>query len=160
MEAIAVEWTEWFFDRLIFWESDAKKKAHVLRAVHHFLSYALVVCIIISHTLYPAFWFQTLLLGISVLVWIQHVLTRGCVVSKVEQKWLEDDSSFIDPYLEILHIEIDSASKPGVLILGSTIAVFILYLEWVGRVIHMMLKFLPTSLAIPHTLLQTSFPSI
>lgn len=151
---------EWVFDKLIFWETDLKRKGRILRTVHHFASYALVVCIILSHTIYPALWFQTILLGICVLVWVQHIVTHGCIVSKIEQKWLEDTTSFIDPYLEILHITTDEPSKPGILILGSTIAVSILYLEWVGRMIHMMLKYVPSSLAIPNTRLPMSFPSI
>lgn len=155
-----MEWAEWSIDKLLFWESDPKRKGRILRTIHHFVSYALVVCIVVAHTLYPAFWFQTLLLGICILVWIQHVLTHGCVISKIEQKWLEDQDSFIDPFMEILRIQVDNDSKPGILILGSTIAVLILYLEWIGRVIHMMIKYLPTSLSIPNTLLEKSFQSI
>lgn len=156
MESIAVEWTEWIVDRIMFWESDKKRKARILRAVHHFLSYGLLILIIVSHTLYPAFWLQTILLFVCGLVWVQHVVTNGCVISKVEQKWLEDESSFIDPFLELVHADIPNSSKPGILILGSTLAVFMLSLEWIARVIHMMLKLVPVSVSIQGIPLQMS----
>jgi len=156
MESIAVEWTEWFVDKLIFWESDKKRKARLLRAVHHFTVNTIAVLIIISHTIYPAFWLQTILLGVCGLVWIQHVLTNGCVFSKIEQKWLEDESSFIDTFLEIVHADVPNVAKPGIVILGSTLLVFMLSLEWTARLIHMMIKLVPTSVSIQGIPLQMS----
>lgn len=156
MESIAVEWTEWLVDTIMFWESDKKRKGRILRAIHHFFSYALIILIIISHTLYPAFWLQTILLFSCGMVWIQHVVTNGCVISKVEQKWLEDETSFIDPFLELVHVEVSNSSKPGILILASSLAVFMLSLEWTGRMIHMLLKLVPTSVSIQGIPLQMS----
>jgi len=142
MEQIAVEWTEWIVHHLLFWENDDKRKGRILRAFHHFGSNALLVLILVSHTIYPAFWLQTIILMFCVLVWIQHILTRGCVLSKVEQKMIGDESSFIDPFLEIAHIETDNASKPGILILGSTLGVALLGLEWISRVHHYIIPVL------------------
>ena len=167
METQAVEWTEWLVHRIFFWETDDKKKGRILRAFHHFLSYALLTLIVIAHTIYPAFWLQTVLLGISSLVWMHHVATHGCVVSKVEQKLLGDSTSFLDPFLELFDIEASERSKQGILILGSTLGVSILALEWFSRVHHKVFSIakqiqLPvlTSSSIPSIHLPTSYPSI
>lgn len=141
MEQTATEWTEWIVHRIFFWESDNAKKGRIVRAIHHAGVFALATMIIVSHTVYPAFWLQTLLVGFCLLVWIQHVLTNGCVISKVEQKLIGDATSFLDPFLELFRIEANEQSKRGILILGSTLAVSLLALEWVSRVFHKLIPF-------------------
>lgn len=156
MEKTAVDWTEWMVHRIFFWEEDDAKKGRIIRTLHHAGTYVLITLVIVSHLLYPAFWLQTMILGFCTLVWIQHILTRGCVISKVEQRLIKDESSFIDPYLEIFGIEANEKSKQGILILGSTIAVGILSLEWVSRLSHKIIPLLKSQLtAVPpvlHTL--------
>lgn len=141
MEQTATDWTEWIVHRVFFWESDNAKKGRIVRAIHHAGVFALGTLIIVSHTVYPAFWLQTLLLGFCLLVWIQHILTNGCVLSKVEQKLIGDETSFLDPFLDLFHIEATESSKRGILILGSTLSVAILSLEWVSRVVHKVTPF-------------------
>jgi len=149
MEKTAVEWTEWLTHSILFWETDDKKKGHILRAFHHFAMYGLLTLIIVSHVIYPAFWLQTILLFLCIPVWAHHVLTHGCVVSKVEQKLIGDTSSFIDPYLNLFAIEVPETAKPGLVTLGSTLVVGTLTLEWISRVSHKVIPLLrglvPTS---------------
>ena len=148
-----MDWTEWLVHRVFFWEEDDGKKGRIVRALHYAGTYILGTLIIVSHVLYPAFWLQTLLLGFCTLVWIQHVLTRGCVISKVEQRLLKDESSFIDPYLELFGIEANEKSKQGILILGSTVVVGILTLEWISRLSHKLIPLLKSQLtAVPQAL--------
>lgn len=142
MERYAVEWAEWAIHKLLFWESDNKKKGRIVRAFHHAATYALLTLIIVAHAIYPAFWFQSIVFGFYFIVWSQHVLTNGCVISKVEQRLLEDENSFIDPYLELFNIKTDNDSKPGILILGSTVVMGCLGLEWVARAIYKLKKVL------------------
>lgn len=136
MEQTAVEWTEWITHRILFWESDDKKKGEILRAFHHFTMYALLTMIFVSHVIYPAFWFQSMVFFLCIPIWAHHVLTHGCVVSKVEQKLIGDTSSFIDPFLALFNIEVPDAAKPGLVTLGSTLFVITMGLEWVSRVSH------------------------
>ena len=136
MEQTAVEWTEWLTHRILFWESDDKKKGKILRAFHHLCSHGLLALIFVSHTLYPAFWLQTLILMYCIFIWVHHIMTNGCVISKVEQKLIGDHENLIDPYLELFHIEVEESSKPGIVTLGSTLIVGTLTLEWISRVSH------------------------
>jgi len=153
MQALAVEWTEWAIVNAMFWETDEKRRARIVRAIHHFLSYGLITMIIVCHTIYPAFWLQTTVLFVCILVWIQHVLTGGCVVSKVEQKWLGDSESFVDPIVELFHIKLaEDDDRSGFVTLGSTMAVFFLTLEWVSRASHAGWKLLARAPQIVSTL--------
>lgn len=163
------EWTEWLVHRVFFWEDDNKKKGRILREIHHLISYALLTLIVISHTIYPAFWLQTLLLFICTLIWMHHIATHGCIISKVEQKLLEDSQSFLDPFLELCGIDVDEYSKQGILMLGSTLGVSLLTLEWFGRVHHKLFSIakhvhtqLPslTTTSIPNIHVQMSSPSV
>jgi hypothetical protein len=162
MQHYAVDWTEWIVHRMFFWESDDAKKGRIVRAIHHAGVYALLTLIVVSHTIYPAFWLQTLLLGFCVLVWIQHMVTHGCVISKVEQKLLKDESSFLDPFLELFQIEASENSKQGILMLGSSLFVFLMSLEWISRVFHKLIPFARAQLlavsSVAHIPLLTSSP--
>jgi hypothetical protein len=141
MEQTATEWTEWLVHRIFFWETDDVKKGRIVRTLHHGAMFALATMIVVTHTVYPAFWLQTIVLGCCLLIWIQHVLTNGCVISRVEQKLIGDDVSFVDPFLDLFHIEANETSKHGIVILGSTVVVGLLSLEWVSRVFHKLIPF-------------------
>jgi hypothetical protein len=136
MEAFATEWTEWVVHKVFFWEEDPIRKGKILRYIHNFLSNTLIVLIIVSHTLYPAFWLQTLILFACLLVWLQHVACNGCVVSKVEQKLIGDHESFVTPILEAFHQKPTPELATVFVIVGSTLGVFLLGLEWLARVHH------------------------
>ena len=145
METVAVEWTEWAVHKVLFWEEDPVRKGKIVRYIHDFMSNALIVLIVISHTLYPAFWLQTIVLCICVLVWLQHLVCNGCVISKVEQKLIGDTRSFAAPFLEVFHIEPTKELGSAMIIMGSTLVVFFLGLEWIARIHH---KLLPVVLTI------------
>jgi len=139
MEAFATEWTEWIVHKVMFWETDPVRKGKILRYIHHFFSNAIVVLIVVSHTIYPAFWLQTIVLFFCVLVWLQHVTCNGCVLSKVEQKLIGDSDSFVTPILEAFHLKPTQDLAIAIVIMGSTIGVFLLGLEWLARVHHKVL---------------------
>jgi hypothetical protein len=143
MEAFASEWTEWAVHKAMFWETDPVRKGKLLRSMHHFVSHAVIMLVIISHTLYPAFWLQTVVLCMCILVWLQHVTCNGCVISKVEQKLIGDSESFVTPILEAFHLKPTQEIAVAVVILGSSLGVFLLSLEWVARVHH---KLIPLAL--------------
>jgi hypothetical protein len=139
METIATEWTEWAVHKALFWEEDPVRKGKIVRYIHDFMSNALIILIVISHTLYPAFWLQTVVLFITVLVWLQHIACNGCIVSKVEQKLIGDTRSFATPILEVYHIEPTKELTNALVILGSSVSVFFLSLEWLARVHHKLI---------------------
>jgi hypothetical protein len=145
MEAFATEWAEWVVHKVMFWEEDPIRKGKMLRYIHNFLSNTLIILIVVSHTLYPAFWLQTIVLFFCVLVWLQHIACNGCVVSKVEQKLIGDHESFVTPILEVFHLEPTPELATVFVIVVSSIGVFLLGLEWIARVQH---KLIPVAASI------------
>jgi len=136
MEAWAVEHWEWAVHKVLFWESDDVQKGKILRFAHYFVGYGIVFLIAFSHLVYPAFWLQTLTLACVTAVWLQHITCNGCVSSKVEQKLIGDTSSFIDPILVLFKIEPTQQLSVFTLVLITTMATNILWLEWIARVNH------------------------
>ena len=139
MESFATEWTEWAVHKVLFWEEDPVRKGKLVRYIHDFLSNTMIVLIVISHTLYPAFWLQTIVLCICVVVWLQHLVCNGCIISKVEQKLIGDTRSFAAPFLEVFHIEPTKELGSAMIIMGSTLVVFFLGLEWIARIHHKLI---------------------
>jgi hypothetical protein len=139
MEAFTTEWAEWAVHKIMFWEADPVRKGKILRSLHHFIMHSLIILIIVSHTLYPAFWLQTVVLFFCVLVWLQHITCNGCVISKVEQKLIGDSESFVTPILEAFHLKPTQEMAVAFVIMGSTLGVFLLGLEWVARIHHKLI---------------------
>jgi len=136
MEAWAVEHWEWAVHKMIFWETDDAQKGRIIRVIHYFLGYALIFLVAFSHLIYPAFWLQTVTLFLVTSVWLQHITCNGCVSSKVEQKLIGDNTSFIDPILQLFKLEPSQELTIFTLIVISTMATNILWLEWIGRLHH------------------------
>ena len=134
MEETAVNWTEWVIHRIFYWEEDNAKKGRIVRAIHTGVSYVILLMVVLSFTLLRAFWMQTILLGVCGLIWLQHILFHGCVFSKVEQRLLKDETSFLDPFLELVGVEANERSKQGILMMLSTVGMAMFTLAWTGRV--------------------------
>jgi hypothetical protein len=79
-----------------------------------------------------------------VIVWLQHLVCNGCVISKVEQKLIGDKRSFAAPFLEVFHIEPTKELGSAMIIMGSTLVVFFLGLEWIARIHHKLLPLVLT----------------
>jgi hypothetical protein len=136
MEAWGVEQWEWATHKVLFWEDDDAQKGRILRFVHYCSGYALVFLVAFSHLIYPAFWLQTITLFLVTAVWIQHIVFNGCISSKVEQKLIGDSASFVDPVIQLFRLEPTKELSIFTLILITTMATNILWLEWIGRLHH------------------------
>ena len=149
MEESAVNWTEWAVKRVLFWEEDDVKRGKIVRALHSGFTYMMLLLIALSFTLIPAFWFQTILLCLSGVIWLHHILFHGCVVSKVEQRLLKDETSFLDPYLDLFGVEATERSKQGILMMLSTVGITLFTLAWGGRVVREIVPLLTAQVKAP-----------
>ena len=132
------DWVEWMLHKVMFWETDNGRKGRILRAIHHLMSYAMLTLIVVAHTLYTALWFQTILVVAVGVVWIQHMLLRGCVFTRVEQRLLGDTGSFWDPYVELMGIRPSRDVNTAVLITVSTVGFALMGLEWTANVLRLV----------------------
>lgn len=124
---------ETFFRGLFFWESDEKRLGTLIRFFHHGFMICFFLFFLLTHTLFPSFFYVFLLWLTSMLIWAHHLVCGGCIVNRIERRFLHDTKSFIDPLLELFHIPIEDATTTGITIMASTMATFFLTLELVGR---------------------------
>ena len=120
---------------IFFWETDEKRLGTLLRFLHHSFAYTMVLLYIFIHTLYPSYALLCLFTFVMVLIWIQHFLTGGCVVSKIEQRFLKDTSSFVDPILKILHMPVTQENSVGIVTYTSSLVVGMSLMELCSRTI-------------------------
>lgn len=65
--------------------------------LHLFVANTFIVLIIVSHTIYPALWFKFLIFSLLSLIFIQHVIIGGCVMTMFEKKMTgQTESPFRD----------------------------------------------------------------
>jgi hypothetical protein len=102
--------------------------------LHLFGFYTLLVLIVMGHTVYPVFWFQTLTFFFVAAVWVQHILLKTCVFTSLERRFMGPDSSvMIDVLLELAGIPVQKETRMGVTVLVSTAGVLFLALELIAR---------------------------
>lgn len=93
-----------------------------------------MVLVVISHTVYPVFWFQVVIFSFIFLIWIQHMILRICVLTSIERRLLGPEShTMIDSLLNIFKIPVQKETRMGVTLMLSTVGVLFLGLELVAR---------------------------
>jgi hypothetical protein len=121
--------------KIFFWESDDKRLGGLIRFLHHGLVYIMFAWYIVCHTFVPSYFLFVVFYIIIILVWIQHLLVGGCVLSRLERKFIGDDKSFVDPIMEAFHIPVTPQSTEGFVVLGSTGVAAMLTFELAARTI-------------------------
>lgn len=123
------------FMKLFFWETDPVRIGKLIRLLHNNLTYVFIFSLIAVHTIFPSYFFLLILYIIYICVWVHHILTGGCIISKLEQRLIGDRNSFIDPILEVFNIPITPQTASGVVIMGSTLMLFMMTLEISARTV-------------------------
>lgn len=126
-------YVEYFLRTLFFWEKDPIRLGTLIRFFHHTTAYCLIISFIIIHTIMPSFLLLCLYLAIWFIIWVHHIITGGCVFSKIEQSLLGDSRSFLDPILIIFHIPITKETSIGATMMGSTLILIFLFMEVLAR---------------------------
>lgn len=118
----------WFFYRWISEEGEVL--GYILGFIHVIGSVTIASMIIVSHTIYPVFWFQVLTFVYLFLVWIQHLFLGVCVVTVAEQSLTKRDSPFhkiLKDVLEFYNLNIYQFIK--YLFISETVMVACFFLE-------------------------------
>jgi len=124
-----------FFKKLFFWETDPVRIGKLIRFLHHSIVYIIGISIILVHTVIPSYFLLCIVYLACLLIWIQHITTGGCLSSKLEQRLIGDKTSFVDPILEVFNIPITPQTTSGIVIMGSTLVIFMLSLELCARTV-------------------------
>jgi hypothetical protein len=121
--------------KLFFWETDSARIGKLIRWIHHTGAIVLGMLIFLNHTVYQSYMLFLGLYLFMFIVWAHHIITGGCIISKLEQRLIGDESSFIDPILEAFHIPITPESSSGLVLLSSSLIFMMLTLELMSRTI-------------------------
>ena len=87
--------------------TDGEVLGYILGVVHFVVSMTIIAMVLVSHTLYPAFWFQ---LGVFVclfIIWLQHIFLKVCISIVAEQKLTNHEPPFLKIIRDILGINPD-----------------------------------------------------
>jgi hypothetical protein len=124
-----------FFKKIIFWETDSIRIGKLIRVIHTNGMYLLFFSIIAVHTVFPSYFLLLILYLVWFCIWAHHVLTGGCIISKLEQRLIGDKNSFIDPLLDIFNIPVTPQTTTGAVVMGSTLILFMMTLELSARTV-------------------------
>jgi hypothetical protein len=119
------KYIEYYLEKILrtvfFWEKDDRRLGLILRTVHNIFIISILSLYIFNHTIFPSI---ILLFGIwmmSTLIFLFHLLTGGCLCTKLEHKLTGERVTIVDPILEIFHIPITKETVKGITILGSSV---------------------------------------
>jgi hypothetical protein len=107
----------------------------IIYILHTFGFLTLLALIIISHTIYPDFWFQFAIFCVVLSIWLQHVILKTCIITCLESKFIKNNKRvmMIDGLLNFLDIPINPETQSGVTLIVSTGFVVFLGLELISR---------------------------
>jgi hypothetical protein len=71
---------------------------------HLFVTSTFIVLIIVSHTIYRALWFKIVLFILLLILFIQHVLLGGCIMTMFEKHVTTQDESPFRKLLEKIFV--------------------------------------------------------
>jgi hypothetical protein len=106
---------------LFFWEKDDRRLGLILRTLHNGFIISIIFLYIFNHTLFPSIILLVCIWILSSLIFLFHLLTGGCLCTKIEHKLTGERTTIIDPILEIFHIPVTKETVKGLTILGSSV---------------------------------------
>jgi hypothetical protein len=135
--------TETLLRWIFFWERDDKTLGKFVRFLHHAVIYTALIVYVVIHTIHPSYILLCFFWIFALLVWVQHVVTGGCIFSKIEQKLVGDSQSFVDPILAAFHMPITPETTAGIVTMGSSCVMVLLTFELMCRTILNIKAWLP-----------------
>ena len=115
--------------------TDDEILGEIIYTLHTFGTLTLLTLIVVSHTIYPVFWFQFAIFCFVFCIWIQHILLNTCIITCLESKFIKDHNRvmLIDGILKLLGMPITAETQSGLMLLWSTGFVIFLGLELIAR---------------------------
>ena len=112
--------------------TDGEALGYILGHIHFMLFILLLICVILSHTLYPNFWFQLILFCVITIVWLQHIFLKVCV-SVVAEKDLTQNTSPFHQLLETM-FGVSTDDFTSYFIVAETTGLACLALELISKI--------------------------
>jgi hypothetical protein len=112
--------------------TDGEVLGYILGVVHFVISMTIIAMVIISHTLYPSFWFQ---LGVFIclfVIWLQHIFLKVCIAIVAEKNFTNHEPPFYKIIRDVLGINPDDFTT--YFVIAETMAVGCFGLELLARI--------------------------
>lgn len=108
----------------------------IIYRLHMFGGLTVITLIIVSHTIYPVFWFQFAIFCFMFAMWVQHILLHTCVITHLESRLLKSTKRdmLVDALLQKFGIPIKPEIQTAFMLVVSTSCVAFLGLELLARI--------------------------
>ena len=114
---------------------DGEILGYILGVLHFMIAIVIFTILIISHTIYPALWLQSLALFFMSLIWFQHVILKVCISIIAEERLTNGKAPFfgiVNDISKLCKIPLDRFIEN--LLLAETISVACFTLSLAGRI--------------------------
>ena len=111
--------------------NEAEALGYILGSIHFMTSIFLFLLVIVSHTLYPAFWLQGVVFILLSVIWMQHVFLKVCISIVAEKKFTNNISPFHKLVEDVFGLS--SHEFGNYLVTAETIALGCFGLELISR---------------------------
>jgi hypothetical protein len=87
--------------------TDGEVLGYILGVIHFVMSVMILMMVVISHTLYPAVWFQVGVFVCLFIIWLQHIFLKVCISIVAERSLTKHEPPFFKIIRDILEINTD-----------------------------------------------------
>jgi hypothetical protein len=112
--------------------TDGEVLGYILGVVHFVVSMTIIAMVLVSHTVYPAFWFQVGVFVCLLIIWLQHIVLKVCISIVAEQTLTRSEPPFFQIIRSILGISPSEFST--YFVIAETMAVGCFGLEIISNI--------------------------
>jgi hypothetical protein len=115
--------------------TDGKILGYILGVTHFLTAIAIFIVLIVSYTIYPAFWLQSLVISLLFIIWLQHVVLKVCISTVAEETFTNSQAPFFRIVTDLTNyfgISFDRFLEN--IVIAETIAISSLSLALIGRI--------------------------
>jgi hypothetical protein len=112
--------------------SDGEVLGYILGIWHVMVCITIFICILISHTIYPSFWFQLIVFISMLAIWIQHIFLQVCVVFVAETSLTHNEPPFYTIIRDTTSLNPEECAL--YFLIAETIGVGCFFLEIIGKI--------------------------
>lgn len=115
--------------------TDGEVLGYILGVGHFVIAVSIFTVLIISYTIYPAFWLQLVVIIGLFIIWIQHIVLKVCISTIAEQNLTKQSAPFftiVNDMTSYFGIKFDRFVEH--VVIAETIAIACLSLGLIGRI--------------------------
>lgn len=124
---------EWLFRTIFFWIRDDQTLGRLISYVHVALVTIIGMFVLTYRIFRPPFWMIVAMLAFMVLLFVQHIVLRTCVLSRLEKRLMGEGGIFVNTALRAIGIPVTRETVIGITVVSSGFCMLVLLSEVVGE---------------------------